>query len=53
MKNTIEYLQKVKSSHIIMSSDFEKLANKKPWSCQYGYFVKMPINMTLGIVSTI
>ncbi len=29
MKNTLEYLQQVNSSQIIMSSDFEKLANKK------------------------
>ncbi len=29
MKNTLEYLQEVNSSQIIMSSDFEKLANKK------------------------
>ena len=29
MKNTLEYLQQVESTQIIMSKDFEKLANKK------------------------
>ena len=29
MKNTLEYLQRVNSTQIIMSKDFEKLASKK------------------------
>lgn len=29
MKNTLQYLQKVNDSRVIMSKDFEKLASKK------------------------